>query len=104
MTPVSFHPIRLGVVLVSAASAFLAGCSTPDDGAVDAVVSESPLVGQKYSLNPDFNHDGKTDLIWRNFDTGESAVWYMDGKALIKGDFFSARRGFHRLPAWDSAQ
>ncbi|WP_287128078.1 S8 family serine peptidase [Candidatus Cyanaurora vandensis] len=27
----------------------------------------------------DFNADGKTDLLWRNYTTGASEVWFMDG-------------------------
>jgi hypothetical protein len=27
----------------------------------------------------DFNEDGKTDLIWRNYATGDNALWTMDG-------------------------
>jgi hypothetical protein len=33
----------------------------------------------------DFNHDGKTDLLWRNKIKGDVAVWYMDGATLISG-------------------
>ena len=29
--------------------------------------------------NPDFNRDGKRDLVWRNQATGENVIWYMDG-------------------------
>src|SRR5438045_9084106 len=29
--------------------------------------------------------DGKSDVIWRNDASGETAVWVMDGRALIAG-------------------
>jgi len=27
----------------------------------------------------DFNNDGQSDLLWRNYTTGENLVWYMNG-------------------------
>jgi hypothetical protein len=27
----------------------------------------------------DFNRDGKIDILWRNYSTGENAIWLMDG-------------------------
>jgi hypothetical protein len=35
----------------------------------------------------DFNGDGKTDVAWRNFNTGESAIWIMDGPNIVNGGF-----------------
>jgi len=31
------------------------------------------------SVSPDFNSNGKPDLVWQNNATGEIAVWFMDG-------------------------
>ncbi|MEE9913043.1 MAG: FG-GAP-like repeat-containing protein [Deltaproteobacteria bacterium] len=31
------------------------------------------------SAKPDFNQDGKTDILWRNTATGRNMVWYMNG-------------------------
>jgi hypothetical protein len=31
----------------------------------------------------DFNNDGNTDILWRNKQTGDVAVWYMDGTGNI---------------------
>jgi hypothetical protein len=31
------------------------------------------------SAVPDFNGDGKPDLVWRNATTGRTTIWYMDG-------------------------
>ncbi len=36
-----------------------------------------PLAG------PDFNGDGKPDLVWRNGVTGQNVVWLMNGTALL---------------------
>ena len=33
----------------------------------------------------DFNGDGKADLLWRNYTTGENYVWFMNGTATIGG-------------------
>jgi hypothetical protein len=30
---------------------------------------------------PDFNADGKTDIVWRNYQTGDNQVWFMNGAA-----------------------
>jgi hypothetical protein len=35
----------------------------------------------------DFNGDGKTDFVWRSEDTGENAIWIMDGPAIVDGGF-----------------
>jgi hypothetical protein len=32
--------------------------------------------------NPDFNNDGKVDILWRNYTTGSNEVWYMNGAVL----------------------
>jgi hypothetical protein len=32
----------------------------------------------------DFNGDGKADVLWRNYKTGENTVWYMDGNRFAK--------------------
>jgi FG-GAP-like repeat/FG-GAP repeat len=34
----------------------------------------------------DTNGDGKTDLIWRNYKTGENAVWFVNGIVFGEGD------------------
>jgi subtilisin family serine protease len=31
----------------------------------------------------DFNGDGKVDLLWRNYSTGQNAYWYLNGAQLI---------------------
>jgi hypothetical protein len=33
----------------------------------------------------DFNGDSKTDLLWRNYQTGENVVWYLDGNKFLSG-------------------
>lgn len=38
----------------------------------------------------DFDGDGKDDILWRNYNTGENAVWLMDG-FQVNGQFLSIR-------------
>jgi FG-GAP-like repeat/FG-GAP repeat len=35
----------------------------------------------------DFNGDGKSDLVWRNYKTGQNAIWSMSGTTFIEGTF-----------------
>ena len=41
----------------------------------DAVFS----IVERAPNNPDFNNDGKVDILWRNYTTGSNEVWYMNG-------------------------
>ena len=34
---------------------------------------------------PDFNGDGKPDVLWRNISTGQNYIWYLDGVAVLGG-------------------
>ena len=57
----------------------------------------APFVGATYTLGisatsiaasgADFNNDGKSDLVWRNYATGENAIWLMNGTTLSQGVF-----------------
>ncbi|MBW4503279.1 MAG: VCBS repeat-containing protein [Scytonema hyalinum WJT4-NPBG1] len=37
----------------------------------------------------DFNGDGKSDIFWRNSQTGEDAVWLIDGTTYTAADFLA---------------
>jgi ELWxxDGT repeat protein len=37
----------------------------------------------------DFDADGHPDILWRNRDSGEVVVWYMNGPALTSGTFLT---------------
>ncbi len=37
---------------------------------------------QSDSLAPDFNRDGRKDLLWHNTVTGQNIIWYMNGTVL----------------------
>ncbi|MGH8003017.1 MAG: FG-GAP repeat domain-containing protein, partial [Brasilonema sp.] len=47
--------------------------------AVTAQENSNPLFSDTATIVADFNGDGKTDRFWRNSQTGETAVWLMDG-------------------------
>jgi len=34
----------------------------------------------------DFNNDGKSDILWRNFNTGANSIWLMDGLTRLDRD------------------
>jgi hypothetical protein len=50
------------------------------NGYGDIFVSNNPLASNISS--PDFNSDGKADILWRNQATGQNVVWLMDGTNL----------------------
>jgi hypothetical protein len=35
----------------------------------------------------DFNHDARTDLLWRHTTSGENVIWLMNGVSLMSGTF-----------------
>jgi hypothetical protein len=37
----------------------------------------------------DFNGDSKNDLIWRNYQTGQNAIWLMDGSSSDRGFIYT---------------
>ena len=45
----------------------------------------------------DFNHDGKSDLIWQNTVTGECNVWLMNGTAFLAGAALPSAGGDWRI-------
>jgi FG-GAP-like repeat len=38
------------------------------------------------SYSGDFNADGKQDILWRNMQTGEVRIWYMNGSTILSND------------------
>jgi hypothetical protein len=34
----------------------------------------------------DFNGDGQTDILWRNYSTGQNVVWFMNGITYVSSD------------------
>ncbi|MBW4695489.1 MAG: hypothetical protein KME27_27385 [Lyngbya sp. HA4199-MV5] len=50
-------------------------------GVTPSIPSTSPASLLK--TNADFNTDGRADLIWRNYATGQNTVWLMDGATRL---------------------
>ena len=36
----------------------------------------------------DFDGDGEDDLVWRNYNSGENVIWFMDGTTPTRSQFF----------------
>lgn len=53
-------------------------------------ITEIDDVNWKMITAADFNGDGKDDILWRNYETGENAVWFMDG-LTVDAKFFENR-------------
>ena len=47
--------------------------------------SASPPPPTGSGVQGDFNGDGRPDLVWRNYSTGENYVWYLSGGNMIGG-------------------
>lgn len=66
---------------------------TPGDGSfVSSSASLTTVAGPEWVLvgRADFNNDGKTDILWRNTNTGDNTVWFMDGTSFVSaGSIFS---------------
>ncbi|WP_181357624.1 cadherin-like domain-containing protein [Stenomitos frigidus] len=45
-----------------------------------------------YNLNVVANSNTKTDILWRNYATGENATWVMDGTTLVSGVYLQPIR------------
>ena len=58
-----------------------------------------PATGVLLPGTGEFNGDGKTDILWRNYTTGETAVWLMDGTTPITGTSL----GVVDPTTWDSS-
>jgi hypothetical protein len=44
-----------------------------------ALNPSSESLSWKIGCIADFNNDGKPDILWRNYTTGENHIWYMNG-------------------------
>ena len=45
----------------------------------NVTISGSSSILRKGAAIPDFNGDGRADILWRNKTTGQNVVWFMDG-------------------------
>ena len=49
-------------------------------------IPTSPVILPFISYSGDFNADGKEDILWRNTQTGEVRIWYMNGSSILSND------------------
>jgi len=56
-------------------------CTTQDCAAYLAPASIPPQTDLNWKIvgTGDFNGDGQTDIVWRNYSTGQNLLWYMNG-------------------------
>jgi hypothetical protein len=38
----------------------------------------------------DFNNDGKADLVWRNYATGQNVIWFLNGATISSSPFIES--------------
>jgi CSLREA domain-containing protein/uncharacterized repeat protein (TIGR01451 family) len=57
-----------------------AGVADPTPG--NATASDTDTLSQKLAVNGDFDGDGKSDLLYVNYSTGEVREWLMNGLTL----------------------
>ena len=51
-------------------------------GSILSLTQEPTIVSLE---SPDFNDDGKPDILWRHASTGDNYVWYLDGVTVLGG-------------------
>jgi len=44
----------------------------------------------------DFNADGKSDLLWRDTNTGTVAVWLLNGLSVLQSGSLGGEKGYAR--------
>jgi hypothetical protein len=45
----------------------------------------SGFVAAAFAATHDFNHDGRSDILWQNGGSGQVVVWLMNGSTVIGG-------------------
>jgi hypothetical protein len=77
VVPEGQSTVLVPVTSVIAGSATVTASLNGSDAAVTVTVREAAPVAA------DFDGDGRSDVFWRNLDTGENYVYPMDGKAIL---------------------
>jgi hypothetical protein len=50
------------------------------------IPTTEPILANFIGYSGDFNADGKQDILWRNTQTGEVRIWYMNGSTILSDD------------------
>ncbi|HVE71219.1 MAG TPA: FG-GAP-like repeat-containing protein [Thermoanaerobaculia bacterium] len=54
-------------------------------GSVNSATATVTVTSTTAASRPDFNGDGRADILWRHQGTGENYVWFMNGAVQIGG-------------------
>lgn len=52
-----------------------------------SISAQPGIEGSWVASSGDFNGDDQSDLFWQNVFTGETAVWLLNGRELLKAEF-----------------
>lgn len=61
------------------------GPNNPAGVVMNGPITQAALV--RRVIKPDFNLNGRSDILWQNRITGQRAIWWMDGSTYL-GEFF----------------
>lgn len=81
-SPVSAHALTIpssSNASLSGANAPTAAALQPSASAVTPSSATATVPPRPLKTGADLNSDGQADLLWRNYATGQNAVWFMDG-------------------------
>jgi Matrixin len=53
-------------------------------------IPTNPVILPFLSYSGDFNADGKQDILWRDAQTGEVRIWYMNGSTILSNNSIAA--------------
>jgi hypothetical protein len=57
--------------------------TTPTTLAGSAAIPATPSSDWMIQGTGDFDHDGNADILWRNSNTGQVAIWFMNGTTML---------------------
>ncbi|BAC91568.1 gll3627 [Gloeobacter violaceus PCC 7421] len=87
----SYLSLALAAVLALPASAVVTGPipepaqgpALQPDSEVSAAKAALELIGGGAVLNSDFDGNGSSDIVWRNYTTGANTVWLLNGANFV---------------------
>ena len=79
------YDLCTGLGVPSVAALIQALNSTPTEPAPSP--APTPVTLSFISYSGDFNGDGRQDILWRNTQTGEVRIWYMNGSTLLSNNY-----------------
>jgi hypothetical protein len=87
---VSVYNATTGAVIkanfITGLTAFLGFAVVPGAATPTPPAATGPVITNFLSYSGDFNADGKQDILWRNLQSGEVRIWYMNGSTILAND------------------